>query len=267
MAGKSATVKSLPLFGTIVDAYKFVWERRREFFQFTLLWIIILSALQFCMGALEETTTGTVLTVIHTFTQMAVTLGFTIAWYRFLLAGADPKNQWINITFLRREWKLLGYGLLIGFAFMIILGVLLGIVNLGVLLFGGEVDAHKIVTAISFILLLPVLVFFGFRFSFLSPLIALDNFGMKMFRESWDATRTVVWKLVGFFILGFIPVLILMGLAGVLLMWMPAAFGGGMLLAGVFEALTALVNVLFSFFTTALSGYLVSQAYKFVHKK
>ena len=208
-----ATAGKLPVLDTVVESYRFVFANPGRFL--ALGWLPLLIAFSVNMvsdvrgevgGGEDASVADWTADVALEAAYWAMLIVFAVRWHRFFLLG---ERESVFSEFLAvRNWRFLGYTLLLTFAPFVPVWVLL--------LISGFVS---ILPSIA----VSILLFVMFRFSLVLPGTAVDrSLGLG---EAWHKMLGHTWRFIGAFFLVAIPAMFLI--------WIVSAIFGQSLSGGI----------------------------------
>ncbi len=203
-------MKQLPVIGTAIDAYTFVWENRRDF--------LLLAFLPIVIGAIADTVLRGFLVpdadvpaepgaadltqprlgaLVSAFVTLVLYVMFAVAWHRRFLAeeqttvGAALRWGPRHMRFLTRFFALV--------LFMVAVGFGVG----GSLTIGGEAGPGPLRLLLLIGALVGTLLVYS-RLLLIFPAAALDEKVSPL--DSWRLTRGNSWRMVGISFLPIVPI-------------------------------------------------------------
>ena len=167
--------------------------------------------------------------------------------------------------------SLLGAAILIGIAFLflfLVVGVIFVLLIPGALAAaeGGATATPAVITAIllSFLVWLPVAIYFAARLALMTPIAAAESGGpFELIARSWRLTAPHVWRLVAFVLLVAILVGVLTGaikaVTGILFALVAGPLEPGSTSAWLVTVVMALVNMVVAAYLTSLIARIYAQ--------
>lgn len=267
--------RKIAFWRTVVDSFEFVFGNFDRFIRLAGPWVAIAAILFatliaiFGIQALESarfgqahaaplTVSRSVSTIVLGIYMLAAYVAFSVAWHRAVLLG-EAGSTFGALRFRRREWRFLGYWVVVGLlALAIGLGMVIVLVLVGVVIFliatGGAFstphDGTKslllipfAITMVGFIVILPFLA----RFSLGLPAIAVEE-PDGVLRRSWHRGWRNGWRLI------WGPLLCAIPLSIAVEMFQGAQLATAFFLgssAGLLYALGFILSILFYAFATA----------------
>jgi hypothetical protein len=219
----------IPVFATIANAYRFVVRDFATIFR--LSWFLLLIAIllqyfatqalyQHVIDAVNEQRKLDLLTVSALrygalFVQFIVGLIVAVALHRVLLFGDRKPGRAVYLAFGKIETIFVLLPLLI-LLLSVLPGALLGgFVGFGRALITGGSESPVALLAVVQLLGGAIAFFVAIRLSLLFPLAVAER--RIMLREGWRLGRGNFWRLLGVFVLGVLPPLVVIGFVTVLL--------------------------------------------------
>ena len=205
-------MKQLPVFGTIADAYRFVWENRQDFLLIAFLPVVIGAVAQtLLLGFLSpdvpvepppdaeaQGTSGPgVAVLLNLLVSIVLYVMFSVAWHRMFLAqeqttvGAALRWGPRQMRFLARFALLVLLTAAVGLAFG-------GLATLGAVATAGAGPSP--LQALAFMGAIVVVSLVAARLFLILPAAALDE--QMTLQESWRLTQGNSWRMVG---ISFLP--------------------------------------------------------------
>ncbi len=278
----SAGRGKVPVWRTAIDSYGFVFGNLDRFLALGWLLLVITFAMYmassflFKIGAREAASVADWVTYVAlSASSWAMYAVFSVRWHRFFLL--DERESVFSEILVARNWRFLGYTVLLTFAPMVPMFVI-SFANFGD--FPPVAGPQSIETIdwtlitinwtliILFglsILAMPILVIVLFRFFLVLPATAVDR--TLAFGEAWRNMRGNAWRFIGCLFLVAIPSLIFIW--GLFAVFGQSLFGGGMtggapeLTIGVRVVMNA-VMVIIGFFITAVGITVLSTFYRHI---
>jgi hypothetical protein len=227
----------LPVWGTIGDAYRFIWSERRAWLDYALGPILVLTLIPTVISLGVFGTVGFAAPLpapgqspSHMFGVSAVIaffaiyfvivatyIAFAVAWHRRYLLGPDATAPREIITWRRRHWRFLLRGIalallaifagtIVAFIVAFPAGAILGTVGGG----GAEIAAVRVVPLfITWLLVIAImgLLFVGPLLAFPAAAVEDEGFGIA---QGWMISRGNRWRMLAIYLAGsFIPALVL----------------------------------------------------------
>jgi hypothetical protein len=206
-----------PVWQTVKDVFAFMWRERRTLMRFapvpTISLFLVTMATQYITSTNGRG--GTLIDIVSGAFEVVVFLPITVMWYRFVVLGPAETAGRPQMSFSRREWRLLSWQLaivaitvVIAFACFAITQVLIDFADSRAsmpIFFVGYI--WTVAWFISILLMLT-------RLSMALVLVALDQ--PVSFKAAWHMTRGVAGRLFGAILmvgLGVVPVLLFFELA------------------------------------------------------
>ena len=202
----------VPFLDTPVDSFRFVYSNPGRFFAHSWLPLVIDIASSMTSGFLTETGSGEtrsladwVIYIVFLAASLAMYAVFAVRWHRFFLL--DERESVFGEILAARNWRFLGYTLLLAFAPV----VLEFLIAFGAVLSGaGSLVAETIDMVISYIgryKFAWVIVFVIFsRFFLVLPATAVDR--PLTLGKAWHIMRGNSWRFIGATYLGAILVVV-----------------------------------------------------------
>ena len=272
----------VPVWRTAIGSYGFVFGNLSRFFALGWLLLVITFAVYMGSGVLVSVHTGEDVPVADWVTYVALSAAswamyivFAVRWHRFFLL--DERESVFSDILAMRNWRFLGYTVLLSFAPMVPM-MIFSLIGFGDFPPEAGPQAMEAIdwTLITinwtpiilfglYMLALPILVFVLFRFFLVLPATAVDRpLGLG---EAWRNMRGNTWRFIGCFFLVAIP--------SVILMWiLLAIFGlslyGGSMAGGAPEptigvrVATNAVMAIIGFFITAVGVTVLSTFYRHI---
>ncbi len=211
------TARKVPVWRTVMESYRFVFANLDRFFALGWLPLLITFAVYMAIDVLidvgGEDNTSVVEWVAYIGLEaasMAMYAVFAVRWHRFFLH--DDRESVFSEILAERNWRFLGYTLLLAFAPFVPMFVIV-LISSGTFLSGGESEAGGTIEFVltnlaalfgiaGFVLLLVM-----FRFSLVLPSTAVDRpLGLG---EAWHKMLGNTLRFIGAFVLVSIPFVIL----------------------------------------------------------
>ena len=243
----------VPVWRTAMDSYGFVFGNLDRFFALGWLPLVIAFAVNMAIDVLADVGGGKNGFVADwvTYTALeaanwAMYLVFAVRWHRFFLL--DEHESVFSGIFAARNWRFLGYTLLLTFAPFVPVLVFLFI--------SGFVSSLFSTPSL-------ILFFVMIRFSLVLPGTAVDRpIGLG---EAWRGLGGNTWRYIG----AIIPVAIPMIIAGFILnllvpIWFASMDGGGPGSLMTFLVVRNLVNIILTFFVIAFGITVLSKTYRHI---
>ena len=187
----------IPVGRTAVDSFRFVFANLDRFFALGWLPLVIAFAASMTSGFLTEVDGGESRSLADWVAYVALSAAywamyavFAVRWHRFYLL--DERESVFSEFLAARNWRFLGYTLLLTFAPMVPMWV--------IVLISGFVSILPSIAA-------SILLFVMFRFSLVLPGTAVDRpLGLG---EAWHKMLGHTWRFIGAFFLVAIPAMFL----------------------------------------------------------
>lgn len=273
-------MQRLPVFAIVRDAYRFLWDNRRDFVSLAYLMIVVNSFMQVLIqlslpegwgatnvepGALFAGASGPLLLVAFVI-GMVLYIMFAVAWHRLYLVGAEPTTVWGALRWRSRHWRYVVKGVLV---FAIAMATLFAIAFAASIV-GGVTSSSQgsgapgagpgilaIVIAVGLIAAM-----FLMRFMLAFPASAVDDEATGL-AGSWRLTRGNGWTLLLVMFLVSLPI----GLAAQLVQLALLETVGLEAITGslVLTLIVSLINQSFSFAGIAVTTSALSIAYQDLH--
>jgi hypothetical protein len=275
----SAGRGKVPLWRTAIDSYGFVFGNLDRFLALGWILLLIAAAVQIVgalvMGerlgwgaeTLQVSPAYVAVNILFSIIFYAMFLFFAVRWHRFYLL--DERESVFSEILAARNWRFLGYILLLALApfLPMVIGMIIG---LGAAISGAglpqeETVAGLLATFVLFAWLATFVLFFVFlRFSLVLPAAAVDRpIGLG---EAWRNMRGNTWRYIGAIILVAIPIIIVILI--LMALFVPFLFagmhGGGPRPPMTFLVVWNLVNMIFTFFGTAVGITVLSTFYRHI---
>ncbi len=269
---------SVPVFKTVLGAYAFVWQARKDFFSLAIPLVVAVAIVSVIYGwlwppvvattpeeieaAMANRRGGAMLVgLLFAAMYVAVFIMFAVAWHRRYLLPDELTTVRAALRWGWRQTRFLLLTIAVGLIAALAYAVSLTVVSLigglflrdqGQSAIGGLTFAALVIAA-----LVMALSIYG-RLSMWFPSTAVDH--RMSLRACWAFSRGNGWRLALIIVLVTIPFLVLM-----LVIYVPLAFA--MLGTGLFSSLTlqflvGLVQLAISFFVTAAGVSALSIAYR-----
>lgn len=222
----------LDVLATAREAYKGAWEHFGEMLR--LIWLPGLLYLALSVAsAFVDRETQRFLAIVIDFASLFLWPIIAVAWHRFILIGDAPAGNF-NLSFGRREARFLLFSIFLVLLFMP-----------GAILMVVAVTMPQTMTSslLSFfgLLLLFVSLYFFVRLSLLLPAVSVDDpINPRLVLER---TRGNFWRLAAVLVLAALPVLIVAGLLGGLIVLGPLVALAAMIAIALASIFFAVVNV------------------------
>ena len=223
----------VPVGRTAIESYRFVFINLDRFLELGWLPIVAAFAVNMASGVLANVDPREAASVADWVTYItliaiswAIYAVFAVRWHRFFLL--DERESVFSEVFVARNWRFLGYMLLLSFVpmFPMMIG---GLVGFGDSLPEAGPQAIEtfnwtlIILFGLYILGAPILFFVLFRFSLVLPATAVDR--PLTLGEAWRNMRDHTWRFIGcFFLVGIPPVILMLILLAIFGM---SLVGGG----------------------------------------
>ena len=191
------TARKVPVLDTLVESYRFVFANPGRFLALGWLPLLIAFAVNMVSDVRGEVGGGEdasfadwVAYVALSAAYWAMYAVFAVRWHRFYLL--DERESVFSEFLAARNWRFLGYTLLLTFAPMVPMWV--------IVLISGFVSILPSIAA-------SILLFVMFRFSLVLPGTAVDRpLGLG---EAWHKMLGHTWRFIGAFFLVAIPAMFL----------------------------------------------------------
>jgi hypothetical protein len=257
----SGPVATLPVGATVADAYRFTLQRIGQVAVAAVVPFVISMAATTLGAGLGAGLGGGPFEFVLGLVEVFAYAVFGVAWHRALLMQESPP---VIPQLGRRQLRFWLMSLLLALLISLLVGLPAGLLIGGL----GAAGAGNMAPALLIVPMAVLALYLAARFSFVFPAAAVDeSFGL---RESWQTTKGNGWRLIGAYILAFLPMLaaaaVLLLIGGTLLgvggmMGGPGGAGGaggggevGGIGAILFLALAAILNYVFAaIFVSVLS--------------
>ncbi len=231
----------LPVWRTIGEAYRFIWAARRDWLDYALGPIVVVSLVPALVSFIAFGTPsltppqpapgqdpaglfgpGIFAGIFLIWVVMiAVYVAFAVAWHRRFLLGPEATSPRELITWRRRHWRFLGKGIVLALlaalasaivAFMIAfpMGAILGTMGNG----GPGPQIAAVAVTWLFVLVIMGLLFVGPALAFPAAAVEDTGFGIG---AGWTLSRGNRWRMLGVYVFGAIVLVFLLNVVFLLL--------------------------------------------------
>lgn len=193
---------------------------------------------------------------------------FSVAWQRLVLLGPEAGRPRLLPSWGQRQWRSLGYVLLV---MLMVYGIVLVALVPVILLWAGVAQGSAgleqsgpLVFAVlgSFLLVVLLMLYFYARWSFVFPAVAVDEpFGL---RDSWRLTRGQGSRIVATMILVLLPITLVLMVAGPLILGLISSAGTQGAAAVIFVVAFLLFYVALGYVLMALIMTAITLAFRTV---
>ena len=137
---------------------------------------------------------------------------FAVAWHRQILLGPGAGAPALRPSWKTRHWLFLAYSLAVtAFGYVVVM-LIQPVAGRAIGLFFGFLHADQgaamaLSGLVTFLVLFPLMFYFGVRFSFIFPAVAVDERYAP--RHAWRHTKGHVLRLMATFVLAALPLVLL----------------------------------------------------------
>lgn len=210
----------LPVFQTVRDVWRFIWQERRDLFFLAAPFVVVLSLVNAITSGLtieptEVTDTAAtlpgiqLLILVQIIVGVVVTTLFSVTWHRRSLVPEESVTVAATLSWSTRHWRFLR-ALLTLFGIYMAVAILLAIVITGLILpvlLTSDAPAEVGQNPLLFVIALPVLVYCLVRLSLLFPAAAVDE--RLSVKACWRRTRGNGWRIFSIYVLASIPLFLI----------------------------------------------------------
>ena len=265
----------VPVWRTAIGSYGFVFGNLDRFLALGWLLLVITFAVNMASGVLADVGAGESRTLADWVTYIvlsaagwAMYIVFAVRWHRFFLL--DERESVFSDVLGARNWRFIGYTLLLTFAPIVSMLVFL-LIGFGITVAGAEsaaaVPTGAALEVVGFLfplaafILVIVLFIVMFRFYLVLPATAVDR--PLALGEAWGKMRGNTWRFIGALLLVSIPFVILIRIVSAIFglsQFTGTTSGAPEPTIGVLVATNA-VGALFGFLWTAAGITVLSKFY------
>ncbi len=201
--------RSLPIGKTAAAAYRAVFGQLPALARAAFVPYLI----SLVLWALDQLAAGTPFLphLLSLFEVVPATL-FAVVWHRQILLGPGAGAPALRPSWKTRHWLFLAYSLAVtAFGYVVVM-LIQPVAGRAIGLFFGFLHADQgaamaLSGLVTFLVLFPLMFYFGVRFSFIFPAVAVDERYAP--RHAWRHTKGHVLRLMATFVLAALPLVLL----------------------------------------------------------